>query len=361
MSDITVANYSVNTYPQFTQRDNKSDGTVIHSELNNVKDLIHLACETMSSEKLDFDTIMIKLAEPILSPELEKFFVRLAQINSKEKELHLLSAKSIELREQYRLLGEDRTELIGCMKNSIISQQIVTDKKYNVLQTQLEVEKYNSASEGDEVSCGTSYAELWEKLAIAIAEIKENYVDFYANLMLAYTDMYQEFNETVQAASSSAVSAGDDGNNVSFNAAEMDSGFEAFNKYLKDHEDELGYVDVNQIDNIAPTLKPAFNVAADGKITFNLDQYDQLSHFDSQEGTYPNRYPAGLKDGKVSTTSYQAWQTTFNSCSSAMQSYMQTFFQRYTQANSTFDTINKQLSGSITSLGECAESFLKNQ
>ncbi|MBG6247237.1 MULTISPECIES: IpaD/SipD/SspD family type III secretion system needle tip protein [Symbiopectobacterium] len=71
---------------------------------------------------------------------------------------------------------------------------------------------------------------------------------------------------------------------------------------------------------------------------------------------------SGAEDGKyaeVSTTRYQAWLASFNSVGSAFQSNMQSFAQRYSQANSTFDNLNRVLSSVISTLGDSARDVLK--
>ena len=189
-------------------------------------------------------------------------------------------------------------------------------------------------------------------MALAIKEIKGDYVDFYADLMQKYTEMYEAYNTHVQGAASKAVSTGDDGNNVKFDTSVMKKGYDDF-------RNEVNGIDLGSVKNwdkmtpeerksMETTLAPAFKVNGSGKIEFNLDQYNAA----------PN-YPSGISGGKVSTASYQAWLASFNAGGSALQSNMQAFAQRYSQANSTFDNLNKVLSGAIASLAESAKDVLK--
>src|SRR5471030_762075 len=215
--------------------------------------------------------------------------------------------------------------------------------------------KEASADEGnkrEELSTHTSYAELWARMAGAIKNIKGDYVDFYADLMQKYTEMYEAYNKQVQGAATNSISTGDDGNNVKFNISTMDKGYKEFTS-------EINKIDLGSVKNwdkmtpeerksMITTLEPAFKVNNSGKIEFNLDQYSAA----------PN-YPSGISEGKVSTASYQAWLASFNAGGSALQSNMQSFAQRYSQANSTFDNLNKVLSGAISSLAECAKDVFK--
>lgn len=228
-------------------------------------------------------------------------------------------------------------------------------KVLNEQYQQFDTEVSSRSSYSSTINTGTSYAELWSRLATATATIKKDYVDFYATLMQKYTEMYEAFNEYCQKASSSAVSTGDDGNNVRFNTGTMSSGYNNFYNKLVGIENSLGSIknwslmNADERASMVATLEPAFSVD-NGKIWFNLDQYNSV------KGTNPS----GISDGKVSTASYQAWLATFNAAGSAFQSNMQSFAQRYSQANSTFDNLNKVLSGAISSLADSAKDVLKS-
>lgn len=244
---------------------------------------------------------------------------------------------------------------------SDILREILTNRtKSNYSLSQFSAEKQRAAQEpasepksgDDEISTHTSYAELWARMALAIKEIKGDYVDFYADLMQKYTEMYEAYNTHVQGAASEAVSTGDDGNNVKFDTSVMKKGYDDF-------RNEVNGIDLGSVKNwdkmtpeeqksMETTLAPAFKVNGSGKIEFNLDQYSAA----------PND-PSGISGGKVSTASYQAWLASFNAGGSALQSNMQAFAQRYSQANSTFDNLNKVLSGAIASLAESAKDVLK--
>ncbi|WP_168386298.1 IpaD/SipD/SspD family type III secretion system needle tip protein [Erwinia amylovora] len=205
----------------------------------------------------------------------------------------------------------------------------------------------------DEITPGTSYAELWSKIAKAIASIRKDYVEFYATLMKKYTDLYQSYNENVQKASSDAMSAGKDGNNISFNKDVMIKGYNKFKDYAV--RIDLGKVahwdnmSSQERENMKLTIAPAFDVSKDGEIRFNLSQYSTV------DGSLPKG------DGnQVPTASYHAWLATFNAAGSALQSNMQSFAQRYSQSNSTFDQLNKVLSGVISTLGDSAREVYKS-
>ncbi|CAK8743164.1 hypothetical protein SODG_006300 [Sodalis praecaptivus] len=96
-------------------------------------------------------------------------------------------------------------------------------------------------------------------------------------------------------------------------------------------------------------LKPAFIIDKKGQVKIDDTAYQNL----------PNE-PAGRdEDNNVNMASYNAWMAAFNSMGNIFQSNMQSMSQRYTQANSTFDNLNKVLSSTTTALLECAKEAVK--
>lgn len=261
---------------------------------------------------------------------------------------------------QYEQVDKTATAL-GTIKDELDTNRIKARRSENQLNATIqsslhdiaEAEEAAKARTGDnEISVHTSYSKLWAVMAEAIKNIRTNYVDFYAGLMQKYTEMYEAYNEYVQKASADAVKAGEDGNNVDFNNNTMKGGYDKFDNAVKGMD--LGSVDNwdkmtdAQKASMTATLEPAFKVdQSTGKISFNLDQYNGRPYYPSDGG------------GKVSTSSYQAWLASFNAVGTGLQSNMQSFAQRYTQANSTFDNLNKVLSGAISSMADSAKDVLK--
>ncbi|GKW40846.1 IpaD/SipD/SspD family type III secretion system needle tip protein [Pectobacterium parvum] len=278
-------------------------------------------------------------------------------------------AKAIYLEKECARAVEDIRHEISLNKPKVTfayNQLSIAIAKINmaeVTEVKDELEQVNGNGKRDgEFTTGTSYAELWATIANAIRAIKEDYVDFYADLMLQYTEMYEEYNKCVQLASSKAVSAGEDGNTVGFDMGCMREGYTDFDRYVQDHSPAGNVKNWDKMtqeekDDMRATLEPAYHVEDDGAIIFNLDQYDK-----AVKNTYPSYLNITITDDRYypSTASYQAWLATFNSSGSALQSNMQSFAQRYSQANSIFDNLNKALSGTISSLGESAKDVFKS-
>ena len=261
---------------------------------------------------------------------------------------------------QYQQVDKTATAL-GTIKDEMVQTRIKVNYSENQLKATLqtsfqeidEAEEAAKARTGNnEISVHTSYSELWAVMAKAIKNIRMDYVDFYAGLMQKYTEMYEAYNTHVQKASADAVKAGEDGNNVNFTDDTMYKGYINFERVVNGMD--LGSVanwdamTDEQKASMTATLEPAFKVnQRSGNISFNLDQYNGRPWYPS------------YNDGKVSTSSYQAWLASFNAIGTGLQSNMQSFAQRYTQANSTFDNLNKVLSGAISSMAESAKDVLK--
>lgn len=322
--------------------------------INFLKEVIHvLTTENSASTRSHIDNILNKYGfnENISHVKDDNM---LSIINKLQKIQFQVSGSKSALSEQKEIVN-DIAEKINKIRNEIRNQTLyrrTSSAQFTAAATTLARE----LSTDSELTTGTSYAEMWLRLAIFIGEIKEDYVDFYADLMQKYTEMYESFNENVQKASSEAVSTGDDGNNVSFDTQKMQAGYDAFQKDVDRLNSELGSVDGwdtmtdDEKRRMMITLEPAYKVDSTGTISFNMDQYHSVS------GTYPT----GIKDGKVSTASYQAWLATFNAAGNAFQSNMQSFAQRYSQANNNFDTLNKILSSAISTLADSARDVLKS-
>lgn len=337
--------------------------TGLTSELNTklIKELISQLDTPNKADK--FDTIMAILGQHGLDTSGEDFNIsKLLAALERLKTVNAGAQPSDDVAEM--LASQEQRVKSTTLALSDIQREVVTGRtKVNYSFSQFSAEKQRAALEpipdskgsDDEISTHTSYAELWARMALAIKNIKGDYVDFYADLMQKYTEMYEAYNTHVQGAASESVTSGNDGNNVTFDTKVMQKGHDDFRNAISGID--LG--SVKNWDKMTPeerksmetTLAPAFKVNDNGKIEFNLDQYNAAP-------LWPSALPGGFK-GQVSTASYQAWLASFNAGGSALQSNMQAFAQRYSQANSTFDNLNKVLSGAIASLAESAKDVLK--
>ncbi|SFN66786.1 invasin D [Izhakiella capsodis] len=242
--------------------------------------------------------------------------------------------------------------LVDTTKTSL--EKISTHKDYTVSKTNCKYLQYKAmiakASKEDSEN-NPSYKDFWDKEVNAVDSMKKNYLDVYAKLMEQYTEMYQDYNQNIQQAEGGCVTGGKDGNTVHFkdNLSEAYKTFE--NKWLTNSVYKID-LKADDAQEMADSLKPAFNVDDNGNVTINLTQFEAM--------VKNNPLPAGVdKKGEadISTTSYQAWLATFNANGTALQSNMEAFSQRYSEANSTFDNESKLISSSISAMGDIAKQF----
>ncbi|EOS94407.1 IpaD/SipD/SspD family type III secretion system needle tip protein [Erwinia tracheiphila] len=268
--------------------------------------------------------------------------------------------------------GVDASELITNQENIFSSFVDSIDELKNTVRDQsLTVEKDFShiKSELLQARSNNSHAELADGISNIIDSIKENYLDQYTYLMKLDTDLYQAYNEIILAASAQAVSGGSDGNEVRFNGPVMLAAYEKFQKKIEALERDLGHVngwdtmDAAARENAKTLLAPAFNVDDAGKITFNLGQYDSSPKYPNGitfTPAFSTLWPASASSKNIPTTSYQAWLAAFNSVGTALQSNMQAFSQRYSQAVSTFNNLSGLMVNNVSTLADSIKEFLRN-
>ncbi|WP_083772862.1 IpaD/SipD/SspD family type III secretion system needle tip protein [Erwinia tasmaniensis] len=250
-------------------------------------------------------------------------------------------------------LADDILSILSGLNSERRNVSVKTEFSHHQSKRSLEdLKELQAVSHEGRITIGTSYADLWAKISLAICRIKSEYIDFYAGLMKKYLDMYQSYNKDVQKASSESLSAGEDGNSVNFDKKIMSDGYNKFNIFLSttDLGNVKGWENMSGEErlNMRTTLDPAFEIAEDGAISFNMAQYSSI------KGEFPNG-----KNGQVPVATYNSWLVRFNAVGSALQSNMQSFSSRYSQASSTYDTLNKVFSETINRMGNNALDFLK--
>lgn len=300
---------------------------------------------------------MVKLDFLKISPLT--LFNSMVSISSQDKQEEMLLSQFSQLVE--KIPEMDSKQASQQMKAVLREQNI--NMQQSMRKLNLDVKflvkeiKTSSASNQDTDPANWSYAEFWQRVTETISSVKTDYVDFYADLMEKYTKLYQAWNDTAVKGSANAVTAGEDGNKLNFAPGSMNTAYKNFENELKSLASEMNNIPgwssmpADQRQSFIDSLKPAFTVDKTGKISFDVDSYNSFS-----------KLPAGVGGSKteISTAGYQAWLAGFNSVGSTFQSNMQSFAQRYSQVNSTFDNLNKVLSGLISSLGDSAKEVYRS-
>lgn len=204
-----------------------------------------------------------------------------------------------------------------------------------------------SLQQGQRLTTGTSYAELWSRISTAIGNIKDNYLDLYAGLVSKYTEFYQYYTGGFSSPWMNSIDTSGD-NQVRVDLGKFfdlrDRMIDVFAS-LSEFSFDTCNMSTEQLAAFKETIAPAFFVGDDGKTL--------IMKFES-----PPAPQTG--DGLMRTAQYQAWLSAFNAVGNTYQSNMQSLAQRYTQANSTFDNLNKVLSSSITTESDSLKTFIQS-
>jgi len=254
--------------------------------------------------------------------------------------------------------------LSGTLSSRAIEQRLVANNlthstKLSQIKAQLNDLQERHAAQP---SCAAPVAgdKPWAGVAQTISDLKKGYLDRYAEYLLALVQLYDEYTSQVTEAVNKGIvtpTSGGDANKLTFNAQALTDAYTAFKKKVTDLEKGLKHVpnydkmSQEQKDNIASSMAPAFRVEADGAVKFNFENLNYES--------YPPGTSATKHQAEMSMAAYQAWQAAFNPIGAKLQSNMQAFSERYNQANSTFDNMNKVLSTSIASLIDCLKEIAR--
>ncbi|WP_336192512.1 IpaD/SipD/SspD family type III secretion system needle tip protein [Hafnia paralvei] len=304
-------------------------------------------CGSEACQRLNTLTSTVSSDQVTPSTLTQVFDRQISQLNKKEILSSERYAGSVPAYQSARQKNQQRLSgMLTTLSATINRNSFQTSCSLNKVTGQAAHAQLGSRSVGSE-----SYADFWNKIAEDLGSINTSYVEFYSNLMESYTEVFQQYAH-VQSAESQCVKEGSDGNHIKFDPSSLNNQYEDFESFLDKTDASLGSVPnwatmpESQQAEMKSTLAPAFTVDDNGKISIDRSAYTNAR---------TNFPPAG----DISTAQYNAWLTTFNTAGSTFQSNMQSFAQRYSQANTTFDNLNKVLSSAITSLSDSLKTFLQ--
>jgi len=213
-----------------------------------------------------------------------------------------------------------------------------------------------------------SFQDILDGLQDLIGIIGSDYLDVYAQLVSAYSELYKEFNDTILA-KLAEWTFGDDSTGkgrVRINVVELGKALDdLIAKYSAPNAEGVlfpvpgadGSVSGASKEDAEKWLKamglPAscLHQLADGSYCVSMDlspltsMLDSLPPIDYEE--FAILFPA----------EFQAWQGGFNAQQQAMESALQQFTQKYVNANSIHDNVQKIMSSTISSLMDMLKAF----
>jgi invasin D len=206
----------------------------------------------------------------------------------------------------------------------------------------------------------TSSNDFFDKLLELIDLIKTGYLDGYSHILNAYSVFFGDFNNEITAMMKNWIKGVDDGKKVELNAF-------AFKAALSDLIDKYTYPNAASILFPEPDKGGASKAEAEKWLEALGLPVTCLKH--NADGSYYVvidtgplwRMRAVLPSGGTvtwDTARFQAWQTGFNAQEEGMKNTLQSFTQKYSNANSYHDNFNKTLSSHLNQYADMLKAML---
>lgn len=200
--------------------------------------------------------------------------------------------------------------------------------------------------------------DFFDKLLELIDLIKNGYLEGYEHILKAYSDFFVDFNKDITAMLKEWIQGGNDGKEVHLNVGALRAALEnLMKKYTHPSPDsvlypdpEKGGVSWKEADDWRKALglpESCLQQNADGTYCVVIDTGPLETMIKGLPTTDP-LFPWVTWD----TAKFQAWQTGFNAQEERMKNMLQSFTQKYSNANSYHDNFNKTLS---SHLNQCAD------
>ncbi|MDF9777809.1 invasin D [Pseudomonas baetica] len=206
----------------------------------------------------------------------------------------------------------------------------------------------------------SSSNEFFDKLLALIDLIKNGYLAGYEHIIAAYSDFFADFNAQITAKLKDWVEGANDGKEVKLNAGALrDALTKLIEKYTHPNpasvlfpEPGKGGTSREEAENWRQSLglsASCLKQNADGTYCVVIDT--------GPLWTMKNSLPNG---GIVTwdTARFQAWQTGFNAQEERMKNTLQSFTQKYSNANSYHDNFNKTLSSHLNQFSDMLKAML---
>lgn len=210
---------------------------------------------------------------------------------------------------------------------------------------------------------------LWENIATTIGQIGKDYLGVYENVVGQYTDFYKSFSD-ILSKMGGWVSAGKDGNKVKLNITELKTALDTLKRnYSLPNKGAVLFPEQGESSGVKGATEGAAKQwaselglpetcvqnLADGTfvVVVDLKPIDTMISEVTTQGTADGDGNVELDNAK-----FQAWQAGFKAQEENLKNTLQTFTQKYSNANSLYDNLVKVLSSTISSCVETAKSFL---
>lgn len=202
--------------------------------------------------------------------------------------------------------------------------------------------------------------EFFDKLLELIDLIKNGYLAGYEPIIAAYSDFFSDFNTEITAKLKDWIVGANDGKEVKLDAGALRAALASLiEKYTHPNPASVLYPEPGKGGTSredAENWRQALGLPA-SCLKQNADGTYCVVIDTGPLWTMRNSLPAG---GVVTwdTARFQAWQTGFNAQEERMKNTLQSFTQKYSNANSYHDNFNKTLSSHLSQFSDMLKAML---
>ncbi|MFJ3482229.1 IpaD/SipD/SspD family type III secretion system needle tip protein [Pseudomonas sp. NPDC090202] len=204
-----------------------------------------------------------------------------------------------------------------------------------------------------------SFKDILEQLQKLIGTIRDDYLDVYASLVEKYSKLFADFNSEILAKLEKWIQSKGDKGNIELDCSELSKALDALiKKYSYPNPDAIVYPmskdkgiskeDAEKWLKAMGLSESCLKKRDDGTYCVVLD----LGPLNTMKGNLP-----GTGKEEMSAAKFQAWQAAFNAQQQEMETALQKFTQKYSNANSIHDNTQKMISSTLSSLFDMLKSF----
>lgn len=207
----------------------------------------------------------------------------------------------------------------------------------------------------------SSSDDFFEKLLELIELIKNGYLAGYEHIIAAYSEFFSDFNELITANMKDWIQGANDGKEVKLDTA-------ALKVALGGLIQKYSHPNLESVLFPAPGMDGASKEEAEKWLkALGLPASCLKQNADGTYSVVMDLEPLRLMLASVQpgtgwvtwdTAKFQAWQTGFNAQEERMKNMLQTFTQKYSNANSYHDNFNKTLSSHLSQYADMLKAML---
>jgi invasin D len=318
------------------------------------------------------ETLKVMTNKPLpeeISQDIQATFklVELLERSSKALNRHfelMLKSGSAEskVREQIwtQELRQAGTVMTLCQETLQINQRQPLYEKQGSILRDLKASSPPEVADDFDVGAKSS-DDFFEKLLALIDLIKNGYLAGYEHIIAAYSDFFADFNAEITAKMKEWIEGANDGKDVKINAG-------LIRLALQPLIEKYSHPNPKSVLFPAPGMDGATKEEAEKwRLALGLPENCLKQNADGTFSVVMDLGPLQIMMDSLppdvywitwDTSKFQAWQTGFNAQEERMKNMLQSFTQKYSNANSYHDNFNKTLSSHLNQYADMLKAML---